>query len=83
MSELTASAERALFETNRPAWLAYVAPRMATRLRAMTDVPDVTLSDAWGFLQRDYQRAVWVLLDEPTRTRIRNARRAATMGAAA
>lgn len=76
MRELSASEERALFETDRPAWLRYVAPRMAERLQSMVDVPDATLADTWGFLSRDYQRAVWPLLDEATRTRIRRARTA-------
>lgn len=76
MLDLSPSAERALFDADRPGWLAYVAPRMAKRLQEMTDVPDATLADTWGFLSRDYQRAVWPLLDDATRDRIRAARKA-------
>lgn len=73
MADLTPSAERELHDTNRPAWLEYVAPRMAQRLREIDR--DSTLADAWGFLQRDYQHAVWALLDAAMRQRIRDARR--------
>jgi len=76
MTDLSSSAERHLHDTDRPAWLAYVAPRMAVRLSEMADVPDATLADTWGFLSRDYQRAVWPLLDDAMRDRIRAARKA-------
>lgn len=81
MADLTPDAERVLHDTDRPAWLKYVAPRMAQRLREFD--ADASLADAWAFLQRDYQRAVWALLDEPMRARIRNARKATTVGDAA
>lgn len=47
--------ERALYETDRDGWLAYVAPSMA---RKLTDEPDATLADTWSRIPRDYQAAV-------------------------
>jgi len=71
MADLTASAERHLYETDRPAWLAYVAPRKAEQLR---NTRDEALGGAWSDLPRDYQRAVWLLLDAETQGRIRAVR---------
>lgn len=80
MNALTASAERALYDSDRPAWLREVAPRMAERL---ANVRDEVLGGAWSDLPRDYQRAVWLVLDEPTKDRIRAARADATTRTAA
>lgn len=75
MSELSASAERALYDSDRPAWIAYVAPRMAAGLAGLADE---VIGPTWAALARDYQRAVWAHLDDTTRERIRAARDAAT-----
>lgn len=68
MTELTASQERALYESDRPAWLTYVAVRMAEQLRA---ADDASITTRWGALPRDYQCAVWKRLTPATRNRIR------------
>jgi len=71
MADLTASAERHLYETNRPAWLKHVAPRMAEQLR---NTRDEALGGAWADLPRDYQKAVWLVLDAGTQQRMRAVR---------
>ena len=63
--------ELSLHETDRVAWLAYVAPNMARKLAVE---PDATLGATWARIPRDYQTAVWPLLDEPQRQRIRKLR---------
>ena len=63
--------ERALYETDRVAWLTYVAPNMARKLAVE---PDAKLGATWARIPRDYQTAVWPLLDEPRRQRIRKLR---------
>lgn len=65
------SRELDLYWNDRPAWLKLVAPRMAARLRA---VPDDQISDIYGCLPRDYQVAVWAVLDDLTREAIKLAR---------
>jgi hypothetical protein len=81
VSGLTPSAERHLYDTDRPAWLRYVAPRMAAVLADTGD--DAALGDTWARLPRDYQRAVWPQLDDPTQDRIRAVRAAAELEHAA
>lgn len=65
MDELT------LYQTDRPAWLQQVAPRMARKLEAMSDNE---LANEWATLARDYQRAVWGVMDGATQSRVRKAR---------
>jgi len=65
---VTPSQEFALYHADRTAWLKLVAPRMADRLRAMAAEQ---LPAAWGELARDYQRAVWPLLDGVTQEAIK------------
>ena len=69
--DITGSRELGLYHNDRPAWLKLVAPRMTMRLR---DMPQATLADEWPQLPRDYQRAVWAVLDSTTREAIRLAR---------
>jgi hypothetical protein len=78
---LTTSAERHLYDTDRTAWLRHAAPRMAAVLADTGD--DAALGDSWARLPRDYQRAVWRELDDPTQDRIRAARAAAELEHAA
>jgi hypothetical protein len=68
------SDEYALYQQDREAWIAHVAPRMAERIAAM---PDAEVADTWPRLSREYQLAVWELLDTDQRRRVRAARRAA------
>lgn len=63
--------ERALYESDRATWLAQAAPRCAARLALCNDAD---LAEQWTFLSRDYQLAVWNLLDEAMRTRVRAVR---------
>jgi len=63
--------ELALFNTNRPAWLAHVAPPLAER---MPEMSDAQLNDTWERMPDDYRRAVWPHLDEGQRARIRTLR---------
>jgi hypothetical protein len=65
--------ELALYQTDRPAWLQQVAPRMARKLEAMNDNE---LANTWTTLARDYQRAVWGVMDQTTQSRVRKARTA-------
>lgn len=69
--DITGSQELDLYRNDRPAWLKLVAPRMAARLR---DMPRAKLADEWPQLPRDYQRAVWAVLEATTREAIRLAR---------
>lgn len=66
--------EIALYVSDRDAWLAHVAPRMADRLASATDEQ---IKRDWNRMTRDYQTAVWQHLDEPQRARIRTLRKAA------
>ena len=63
--------ERAMYETDRNAWMKHVAPRMASRLVAATDEQ---IKRDWNGMARDYQTAVWQHLDETQRARIRTLR---------
>lgn len=65
--------EITLYQTNRPAWLQLVAPRMARKLEAMNDHE---LANEWATLARDYQLSVWGAMDAATQTRVRKARAA-------
>jgi hypothetical protein len=67
MDELT------LYQTDRPVWLQQVAPRMARKLEA---VNDNELAKEWATLARDYQRAVWAVMDGATQSRVRKVRAA-------
>lgn len=65
MDELT------LYQTDRQAWLARVAPTMPAVIDASTDDE---LARAWPMMGRDYQQAVWAHLDEAQRERVRRVR---------
>ena len=63
----------ALYEHDRPKWLEIVAPKMAARIGDNT-YDDTALAYVWAAMPRDYQTAVWALLPEPQRERIRKVR---------
>ena len=65
MDELT------LHDTDRTTWIAYVAPKMASQIA--TD-PDDKVNRDWPRIPDDYKAAVWALLPEPQRERIRKLR---------
>lgn len=67
----TPSQEFALYHADRPAWLKLIALRMAAKLR---DMSLEKLADEWPQLPRDYQHAVWAVLDDTTREAVRLAR---------
>ncbi len=60
-AKLTPSEERALYETDRPAWLAYVAASFAQKLLAGGAH---SIRTAWSLIDRDYQTALWRTLNE-------------------
>jgi hypothetical protein len=64
--------ERTLYETDRTGWLAYVAPNMARQIA--TD-PDDKVNRDWPRIPEDYKAAVWALLPEAQKQRIRMLRR--------
>ncbi len=65
-----AAAERELYLRDFAAWLAQAAPRIAAVLpRYQGD----DLVRTWSILSRQAQRAVWDLLDEGERARVRAA----------
>jgi len=68
--------ETELYCTDRPAWIALVAPRMVARI-ADPSSDDAMLAYAWTGMARDYQTAVWALLDEASKERIKRIRREA------
>ena len=63
--------ELALYGTDRNAWLAYVAPNMA---RQIASDSDEKVNRVWPSIPDDYKRAVWKLLPEEQRQRIRDLR---------
>ena len=63
--------ELALYQTNRPAWLAIAAPRVAARIE--TDTDDA-INAYWPLMSDDFKAAVWALLPEAQRERIRKVR---------
>jgi hypothetical protein len=63
--------EHHLFKTDRSAWIAIAAPRLAKRIADMTDSQ---LNHAWDMTGEDYKRAVWALLDATQQARVRDAR---------
>ena len=60
--------ELTLYHTDRPAWLALVAPRMPAVIDANTDEE---LANSWRLMSRDFQRATWDQLNNEQRTRLR------------
>lgn len=66
--------ELALHNTDRGAWLAYVAPNMARKIA--TDTDEQVQRD-WPRIPQDYKAAVWSLLPEAQRERVRALRKAA------
>lgn len=65
--------ELELYKTDRPKWLAIVAPKQAEHVTDNT-YDDAALAGAWAGMQRDYQSAVWALLDDAGRDRVRRVR---------
>lgn len=61
------------YENDRPGWLAAVAPKQAVRIADGT-YDDAALAYVWAGMERDYQTAVWKLLPEEQRQRIRTLR---------
>ena len=68
---MTPNDERNLHDTNRYSWIAYVAPSMAASLKKMDACG---IGRTWPMMPRDYQKAVWCLLDEATRERVKSVR---------
>jgi hypothetical protein len=67
---MTPAAERELYLRDFAAWLAHAAPGIAATLpRYEGDA----LARTWSLLSRSAQRAVWDLLDESERARVRAA----------
>lgn len=60
--------ELTLYHTDRPTWLALVAPRMPAVIDANTDEE---LAQSWRLMERDFQRATWDQLNNEQRTRLR------------
>jgi L-alanine-DL-glutamate epimerase-like enolase superfamily enzyme len=67
------SEELALYQTDRPRWLTTVAPKQAARISDDT-YDDAVLAAVWAAMPRDYQVAVWQLLGDSARTRIKSLR---------
>jgi hypothetical protein len=65
------SEELKLYETDRPAWIAQSAPRLALRI---AEGDESSLNRSWSCMGRDYQTATWQHLDEVQRDRIRKLR---------
>lgn len=64
----------ALYYSDRPAWLAAVAPRMPDVVDANVDAE---LAVSWSLMQRDFQAATWQQLNADQRARIKRVRGAA------
>lgn len=60
--------ELMLYHTDRPAWLALVAPKMPAVIDANTDAE---LAQSWRVMGRDFQRATWDQLNDEQRARLR------------
>ena len=67
---IDATADRALYESDRPAWIAAAAPRAA---RAIATYGDDTARTFWPLIGQDYKAAIWRLLDRPARMALRKA----------
>lgn len=61
------------YENDRPGWLAVVAPKQAVRISDNT-YDAAAMAYVWAGMERDYQTAVWALLPESQRERIRKLR---------
>lgn len=71
VATLTPSAERALYLRDYVAWLAHAAPRIAALIPHRGDGSE--LATTWSMLSREEQRAVWALLNDVQRERVRAA----------
>lgn len=60
--------ELAMYRSDRPAWIALVAPQMPDVIDANTNAE---LAPAWRAMGRDFQRATWDQLNNEQRTRLR------------
>jgi hypothetical protein len=67
---MTPAENMQLWITDRPAWIAEAAPRCAAYLASGREA----VLHGWPILARDYQLAVWPLLDEATKDTIRQTR---------
>lgn len=65
---MTLGEERELYVRDRPAWLEWVAPKMAKRI---DDIDDELLGHVWAGMPRDYQMATWKHMSERQQTRLR------------
>lgn len=63
--------EHALYQRDRPAWYRYVAAAMGRKLVAGGVA---SIREAWPYMSREYQTAVWATLDEAGRDLVRAAR---------
>jgi hypothetical protein len=60
-----------LFKTDRWAWMALAAPRIAERIATMDDAQ---IDYCWPTMQSDLRERVWTLLDDMQKTRIKAVR---------
>lgn len=63
-----------LYQADRPAWLAAVAPYMRDVVDTNTDAE---LAVAWALMRRDFQAATWARLSDEQRSRVKRVRGAA------
>jgi hypothetical protein len=61
--------ELSLYRADHRAWRCRAAPRIAAVLAASDD--DTRLLESWSMLKAETKEAVWELLDNPLRTRIK------------
>lgn len=66
--------ELILYQTDRAAWIAQTAPKMAAVIDANSDAE---LIQNWSLMSRDFQTATWAHLSEVQRERIRRLRKEA------
>jgi hypothetical protein len=63
--------ELALFQNDRPAWVALAAPRIAARIVTMDNAQ---IDYCWQTMLHDLRKKVWTLLDDPQKARVRAVR---------
>lgn len=68
---MTPGEERQLYETDRAAWIKYVAPKLAKQIETMTDEQ---INQTWSLTPADYKSAVWALLSGEQQARVRTIR---------
>lgn len=68
---MTPGEEHVLYETNRVAWIKQAAPKLANGFDEMTDK---AINHMWDVAGDQLKHAVWELLTEPQRNRVRSVR---------